>query len=66
MLSRIHVYAASLGLLLAGPAVALCQSSIAVMLDRASAANKLPTSASSFPQGSPTVFLGSHAGANHR
>ena len=38
MLSRIHVYAASLGLLLVGPAVALGQSSIAVMLDRASAA----------------------------
>ena len=43
MLSRIHVYAASLGLLVAGPAVALCQSSIAVMLDRASAATKLPS-----------------------
>ena len=43
MLSQIHVYAASLGLLLAGPAVALGQSSIAVMLDRASAANKLPS-----------------------
>jgi len=43
MLSRIHVYAASLGLLLVGPAVALGQSSIAVMLDRASAANKLPS-----------------------
>ncbi len=38
MLSRIHVYAASLGLLLAGPAVAVGQSSEAVMLDRASAA----------------------------
>ena len=37
-MSGIHVYAASLGLLVAGPAVALCQSSIAVMLDRASAA----------------------------
>jgi hypothetical protein len=38
MLSRIHVYAASLGLLLAGPAVAVGQSSTAVMPDRASAA----------------------------
>ena len=38
MLSRIHVYATSLGLLLAGPAVAVGQSSEAVMLDRASAA----------------------------
>jgi hypothetical protein len=38
MLSRIHVYAASLGLLLAGPAAE------AVMLDRASAAAaELPT-----------------------
>ena len=38
MLSRIHVYAASLGLLLAGPAIAVGQSSQAVMLDRASTA----------------------------
>ena len=38
MLSRIHVYAASLGLLLAGPAIAVGQSSEAVMPDRASAA----------------------------
>jgi len=38
MLSRIHVYAASLGLFLAGPAVAVGQSSEAVMPDRASAA----------------------------
>jgi hypothetical protein len=38
MLSRIHVYAASLGLLLAAPAMAAGQSSQAVMLDRASAA----------------------------
>ena len=38
MPSRIDVYAASLGLLLAGPAVAVDQSSEAVMLDRASAA----------------------------
>jgi hypothetical protein len=38
MLSRIHVYAASLGLLLAGPAIAVGQSSQAVVLDRASAA----------------------------
>lgn len=38
MLSRIYVYATSLGLLLAGPAVAVGQSSEAVMLDRASAA----------------------------
>jgi hypothetical protein len=38
MLRRIHVYAASLGLLLAGPAVAVDQSSEAVMLDSASAA----------------------------
>src|SRR5262245_44838728 len=37
MLSRIHVYAASLGLLLAAPAIAVGQSQ-AVMLDRASAA----------------------------
>ena len=44
MLSRIHVYAASLGLLLAGQAVAVDQSSEAVMLDRASAAAaELPT-----------------------
>ena len=44
MLSRIHVYAASLGLLLAGPAVAVGQSSEAVMLDRASAAaTELPS-----------------------
>jgi hypothetical protein len=43
MLSRIHVYAASLGLLIAGPAVALGQSSIAVMLDGASTATKLPS-----------------------
>ena len=42
-MSGIHVYAASLGLLVAGPAVALCQSSIAVMLNRASAATKLPS-----------------------
>ena len=38
MLSRIHVYAASLGLLLAGPAIAVGQSSEAVRLDRVSAA----------------------------
>jgi hypothetical protein len=37
MLRQIHVYAASLGLLLAGPAVATGQSS-GVILDRASAA----------------------------
>ena len=43
MLSRIHVYAASLGLFLAGPAVAVGQSSEAVMPDRASAAIKLPS-----------------------
>ena len=44
MLRRIHVYAASLGLLLAGSAVAVDQSSEAVMLDRASAAaSELPT-----------------------
>ena len=44
MLSRIYVYAASLGLFLAGPAVAVAQSSDAVMLDRASAAAaELPT-----------------------
>jgi hypothetical protein len=44
MLSRIHVYAASLGLLLAGPAVAVGQSSEAVMLGRASAtAVELPS-----------------------
>ena len=38
MLSRIDVYAASLGLLLAGPAVAVGQSSQAVVLDRAGTA----------------------------
>jgi len=38
MMSQIHVYAASLGLLLAGPAIAVGQSSQAAMLDRASAA----------------------------
>ena len=43
MLSRIDVYAASLGLLLAGSAVAVGQSSTAVMPDRASAAIKLPS-----------------------
>ena len=43
MLSRIDVYAASLGLLLAGSAVAVGQSSTAVTLDRASAATKLPS-----------------------
>jgi hypothetical protein len=44
MLSRIHVYAASLGLLLAGPAVVMGQSSEAVMLGRASAtAVELPS-----------------------
>ena len=44
MLSRIHVYAASLGLLLAGPAVAVGQSSEAVILDRAcAAAAELPS-----------------------
>jgi hypothetical protein len=35
MLSRIHVCAASLGLLFAGPAIAVGQSSQAAMLDRA-------------------------------
>ena len=44
MLRRIHVYAASLGLLLAGTAVAVGQSSEAVMPDRASAAaTELPS-----------------------
>ncbi len=44
MLSRIYVYAASLGLFLAGPVVAVAQSSDAVMLDRASeAVAELPT-----------------------
>jgi hypothetical protein len=38
MLSRIHVYATSLGLFLAAPAVAVGQSSQAVMRDSASAA----------------------------
>ena len=38
MLRRIHVYAASLGLLLAGPAIAGDQSSQAVVPDRASTA----------------------------
>jgi hypothetical protein len=36
MLSRIHVYATSLGLLVAGPGIAGGQSSQAVMPDRAS------------------------------
>jgi hypothetical protein len=35
MLSRTHVHAASLGLLLAGPTVALGQSVLAAMLNRA-------------------------------
>jgi hypothetical protein len=43
MLSRIHVYAASLGLLLAGPAVAEDQSSTPVKWDKASATIKLPS-----------------------
>jgi hypothetical protein len=43
MLSRIHVYAASLGLLLAAPAVAVGQSSTPAMAHRASAAIKLPS-----------------------
>jgi hypothetical protein len=38
MLSRIHVYATSLGLLLAGPAIAVGQSSQAAMLERTIAA----------------------------
>ena len=38
MLSRIHVYAASLGLLIAAPAIALGQSPEAAMLDRPVAA----------------------------
>jgi hypothetical protein len=38
MLSRIHVYAMSLGLLIAGSAVAVGQSAETVMPDRASAA----------------------------
>jgi hypothetical protein len=38
MLSRIHLYATSLGLLLAGPAISGDQSSQAVMPDRASTA----------------------------
>jgi hypothetical protein len=42
MLSRIDVYAASLGLLIAGPAVAVGQSATAVILDRASTPIKLP------------------------
>ena len=37
MLSRIHVCAASLGLLLAGPPIALGQSLLAAVLDRATA-----------------------------
>ena len=50
MLSRIHVYAASLGLLLAGPAVAVGQSSEAVILDRAcAAAAELPSYEVMFP-----------------
>jgi hypothetical protein len=44
MLSRIHVYAASLGLLLAGPAIAVGQSFEAVMPERAgAAATELPS-----------------------
>ena len=43
MLSRIYVYAASLGLLLAGPAAAVGQSSQVVMQDRASAAAVVPS-----------------------
>lgn len=35
MLSRIHVYAASLGLLLAGPPIAMGQSTLIALLDRA-------------------------------
>ena len=38
MLSRIHVYATSLGLLLAGPGIAAGQSSQAVMPDRVTTA----------------------------
>ena len=38
MLNRIHVYATSLGLLLAGPAIAGGQSSQAAMPDRATSA----------------------------
>ena len=49
MLSRIHVYAASLGLFLAGPAVATGQSSSGVMLDRASAAAAPSYEAMGFP-----------------
>jgi hypothetical protein len=37
MLSRIHVYAASLGLLLAGPPIALGQALLVAVLDRATA-----------------------------
>jgi hypothetical protein len=44
MLSRIHVYAASLGLFLAGTAIAVGQSLTAVMPDRATAsATQLPS-----------------------
>jgi hypothetical protein len=42
MPNRIHVYAASLGLLLAGPAIAVDQSSQAAVLDRA-IASALPS-----------------------
>jgi hypothetical protein len=38
MLSRIHAYAASLGLLLAGPPIAMGQSTLVAMLDRANTA----------------------------
>jgi hypothetical protein len=42
MLSRTHVYAASLGLLVAGPTVALGQSVLAALLNRA-IATSLPS-----------------------
>ena len=43
MLGRVHVYAASLGLLLAAPAITVGQSSTPVRPDGASATIKLPS-----------------------
>jgi hypothetical protein len=43
MLSRIHVCAMSLGLLLAGPPITMGQSLLAAALDRATTATALPS-----------------------
>ncbi len=81
MLSRIHVYTASLGLLLAGPAVG--QSSEGVMLDRASAAALPSYEIMGFPitlhqisvvgsanveeqSPSPSLMMGSMPGSPHQ